>query len=215
MEEKKWLEEFVEGAQRFCKGFRVRMKEDSWWMRMIGRLMFWNDGFMDCLTRSGRTVYLPKGAVDIGSMGHELRHAVDGFRNTNLLVGIVYYFPQWIGLLSLLSLVAIWGGGGWLWWLVCLVCLLPIPSPGRMMMERRGYLVSLLVVYWKYGREIALSKVDEVLDLLSGKEYYWAWPFRSGLRSWFEMSLPAGSEYPDDEVLVWLKEFVRSHPKIF
>ena len=211
MEEMTWLEEFVEGAQRFCKGFRVREKKDSWWMRMIGRLMFWNDGFMECLTRSGRTVYLPELGVDIGSMGHELRHAVDGFRNTNLMVGRMYYFPQWIGLLSLLSLVAIWGGGGWLWWLVCLVCLLPIPSPGRMMMERRGYLVSLLVLSWQHGSTIALSKVDEVLDLLSGKEYYWAWPFRKGLKLWLVESLMVESVYPNDEVLVWLREFVKSH----
>lgn len=212
MEEKTWLDEFVEGAQKYCPGFRVVAKKGSRWMRILGRLMFWLPEFMEYSTRAGRTVYLPSfDKVEIGSMGHELRHAIDGWRNTNLFVGMVYYFPQWIGIGSLVSIGAIWGGSEWLWWLVCLVCLLPIPSPGRMMIERRGYLTSLLVLDWQHGRALSLSKVDEVLDLMSGRYYYFAWPFRKMLGVWLVDNLVSESLHPSDEVTLWLREFVRSH----
>jgi hypothetical protein len=143
------------------------------------------------------------------TLAHESQHVWDWSR-WKLWYTIIYTFPQNLALLSLLSF---WS----LWWLGCLVFLAPMPAIGRTWVERRGYLVTLLVQRWRRGE---VSQKDllvnwrlerkEILWAVSqfvGSSYYFMWPFQSSLEKWFDEEIARNLE-PKDLRMQWIKEFV-------
>ena len=179
-------EEFVNDMQVLVPGFRLVVKEDSRFMRFLARILFFNKRFLShFITTIGRTVYVPRAIIErtglVPTLAHEAQHYWDN-RRWGLFYPIGYLSPQIWALGALLSLLAIWFSN---WWLLCLLCLLllaPLPALFRMLIERRGYLMSIACFYWARGDQ----DVTWTLKYFKGADYYWMWPFEKSLRWWFE-----------------------------
>jgi hypothetical protein len=169
--------------------FNIKVKQESALMKVLGRLMFWNKGFMaHSITTIGNTVYFPQKAIDrwfyVGSdkkkaaykraycesLAHEYVHMLDG-RSRWFKAG--YLAPQVLGVLALGSLGAFWCSYA-LWCLLFLVALAPWPSPGRTKAETRAYTVSLRLsrrrlfsiksafLDWRYYYKMSWSPESEI-----------------------------------------------------
>lgn len=127
------------------------------WLISFGKL---ND-YHNFATTIGRTIALPENfdlypeAEKVALVEHELTH--------------VRQYATW-GLLFMLSYV-----------------LFPLPvglAYFRWVWEREAYLRQLQVLM-RYGNKSILSRVDYIVENLSGPAYIWAWPFRASMRTWF------------------------------
>lgn len=182
-----FVERFIEEMQDTVPGLNITAKEDSRLMRFLARILFFNKRFLtEFITTIGKTIYVPQpffkqGTNIILTLAHEAQHYWDN-RRWKLLYSIGYLSPQIWALGSLLSLLAIWFSNWWLVTLACLIFLAPILAPFRMLIERRGYLMSLACCYWMYGE----TDVTWTLKYFTGSDYYFAWPFKKSLKCWFE-----------------------------
>jgi hypothetical protein len=91
------------------------------------------------------------------------------------LFDIAYLFPQILILLSILSFYS-------LWFLVCLVFILPIPSIGRMLIERKAYVMSIACYWWFYGEK---GNIEKIVSHFTSGEYYFMFPFKNYLTKYF------------------------------
>lgn len=135
-------------------GAAIRYKPESWLMRLIGRLMFFNPTFMtQYVTTIGTAIYFTSRAEvdterpDWETLAHEVQHVRDD--QSHFAYKFRYLFPQVLALPSLLSPLAVLAIWWWpaIWFLLALAFLpfwAPWPSPGRHYFERRGYLVSMV-----------------------------------------------------------------------
>jgi hypothetical protein len=165
------------------EGVTVRYKNESWLMKLIGALMFFNRDFMrGFVTTIGETVYFPtrEGVANNyhhswSVLAHECVHAND-YRENKALFMLGYVMPQGLALLALLAPVL------WSWWpLLALVCLLPLPAPWRKESEMRGYAMSMAVIFW-YGRSgIPQAEKARIAESFTGSEYYFSWPFKGAV----------------------------------
>lgn len=169
-------------------------KSDSRLMRFLGKLMFFNKKFMTRFyTTLGSTIYVPDDFWDdndahtVSVFAHECKHIHDKSR-LSFIYELIYTCPQILALLSLLALLAIWFSNWWLVALVSLVFAAPIPSPGRMYIERRGYLMSLACSYWLWGNSNDYPH-EWVLKQFTSGNYYWMWPFTGELGGWFRREM--------------------------
>lgn len=178
-------ERFVSSIQTVTPGYKIVRKENSRLMRFLATILFFNPGFMTNYTTTiGTTVYLPKqratsGTQVIITLAHEAQHVWDS-QHWGVAYYVGYLFPQILALGSLLSLLAIWFS---IWWLLCLCLLLflaPLPAPGRMMIERRGYLMSCAVAWWRYNNDI-INEDGWPITQFTSMNYYKMWPFRKSL----------------------------------
>ena len=164
-------------------GFEIRSKKDSWFMRTVGKLMFFNKRFMTgYITTWYPYVYVPKlpwrsqnHAPAIATIAHEWVHLYDRKR-MGLIFNFLYASPQ---ILAPFVLLAFWN----LWFLLFALCLLPIPSPGRAWAEIRGYRMSIAVYYWISGQKVDLKWI---VDQFVSSSYYFMWPFRGWLMKKFQ-----------------------------
>lgn len=166
-------------ALKHSENIKVRYKDESWLMKLAGRLMFYNPDFSSHFTTTvGETVYFPsRKSVEIDYqtswtvLCHELVHVEDNRKNGWLTLG--YYMPQSLAFLALLAPVL------WSWWpLLALAFLLPLPAPWRRDAEMRGYAMSMAVWYWYHRSGIPTALKAEVVGHFMGSEYYWPWPFK-------------------------------------
>jgi hypothetical protein len=169
-------------------------KSDSRLMRFLGKLMFFNKKFMTRFyTTLGSTIYVPDDFWDdddahtVSVFAHECKHIHDKGR-LSIIYEFIYVCPQILALLSLLALLAIWFSNWWLMALLALPLAAPIPSPGRMFIERRGYLMTLACTYWLWGR-VGDHEYDWVSKQFTSGNYYWMWPFKRNLRDWFRVEM--------------------------
>ena len=181
-------ERFVAYIQKDVE-VRVVRKRDSALMWLLNKILFFLPNFMENFTTTiGKTIYMPNRTLSILSvwiaplMGHECQHAWDSQR-WGALYYFGYLFPQ---VLALGSLMAIFSS---LWWLLCLAALLPWPAPFRMLIERRGYLISL-IGYDMLSDDKSSAKqaraIDDVVKQFTGHNYYFMWPFERSTQVWFE-----------------------------
>lgn len=176
-------------------GFSVKYKDQSTLMKIISYILFFNKSFMtNFITTIGETVYFPneekiKNATThspIISLCHEYRHVTD--YNSNFFKKIwfttSYLFPQILAPLALILLPFCW----WLALILFVVLLLPIPAPGRMYWELKGYITNIFVInefhkkYWKDGyldtrREIIEGAIGRYNENFTKANYYFMWPF--------------------------------------
>jgi hypothetical protein len=143
-------------------------------------------------------------------LAHELRHAIDNRKIGGALYVLGYLSPQIFAVLSLLSLLAIWFGLGWLGCLAFLLCILPIPSPGRMIIERRGYAMSNACDYWLWGDISSPAQIDWSTKQFTGSGYYFMWPFKKSLQTWFVDDLRRVKENRLDAVEVLVLNFIEA-----
>lgn len=188
-------ERFVEHIQSVTPGYKIVKKEDSKLMKFFAIILFFNRKFMSHYTTTvGNTVYLPESWMSSGTqvldvLAHEAQHIWDHQRwYGHVFYALGYVFPQFLGAGALLALLAIWYSKMWMLCLYCIMLLGPIPAPFRMMIERRGYLMSLACGWWMHGNDVVEEK-GWPIDQFVGGGYYCMWPFRKNLVKWFSSRL--------------------------
>jgi hypothetical protein len=178
-----------------CKDtpIKVAYKDESKFMKLLGTLLFFNEGFMNLfVTTIGNTVYYPSRqnireheAEAILILAHEYQHIKDNQRIGKIIYPLIYLLPQCLALLSLLSLLAFTNSYAWLF-LAFLLFLLPIPSPGRKYIELRGYKMSLFVynLYLKQNNFLSDERKERLINMCDSYNfqftegtYYFMWPF--------------------------------------
>lgn len=175
------------------KGINLVYKQDSWLMRFISKVLFFNKDFMDnYITTIGSTIYVPNKDLYMANsvIAHEVVHKCDYDRYGYLNVGFMYMSPQWFGiatifLLPVTILLSIFHSQIWLYSLLGLTFLFPLPSPGRRWVEMRGYAATIAVMYWD-GRFNDLDDLDWIIKKFTGPDYYWMWPFKSHIKKELE-----------------------------
>lgn len=124
--------------QKHNTNFKVKFKNESNLMKVLGFLLFFNKNFMETTTTTiGNTIYFPSQHYynsdkrrTIRVLSHEWIHILD--YNTDKLFVFKYLFPQILSIFALLSFIN-------LWFLLFLIFLLPLPAPFRVKYEMRGY----------------------------------------------------------------------------
>lgn len=186
------FQEVVTAAQTYFPDFQVKYKEDIWWMRILGKILFFNKEFMTYYsTTIGSTVYFPKVMVEklpttsAIVLLHELVHIHDSKRLTKPFFSFLYLLPQVLSVLSIPFFFLF----GWKIALLPLLFLAPLPAYFRMTFEKRAYISSLYVLKklslrWNKDLELdttAKSYAQHFID----SSYYFMWPFSSTINQQF------------------------------
>lgn len=166
-------------------GIKIKFKNESRFMKVLGVLLFFNPKFMTrFITVIGKTVYFPSrhrleknpdGAAQV--LCHELVHITDEQQVGSLLFRLSYLFPQCFALLALLTIVA----GPWP--LLFLLFLVPLPAPFRTFWELRGYAVTDAVVHRAAGR---FTSKSWMAGQFTTGSYFFMWPFAADIENRIE-----------------------------
>jgi uncharacterized membrane protein YphA (DoxX/SURF4 family) len=173
-------------SYRSAFNIKIKYKNESLLMKIIGFLMFFNKDFMTkYITTIGGTIYIPKNITTFEDkllpvLSHEYVHIIDSIDDK--LYNIKYLFPQILAPLMLFF--------GFLnWWLAAslfIIMLAPLPSIWRKRYELRGYQMSIFAldcIYKEMGMPEAARK--QYLKLMAeyynkqftGAGYYFMWAF--------------------------------------
>lgn len=163
--------------------FSIKFKNEVWWMRLLGALLFFNHSFMtEYITTIGTTVYFPTKESFLRSqessaevLAHELIHMVEAEETGRVLFSLKYLFPQILSVLSLLSFLA-FIHPAFLLNLIWLAAALPLPAYWRTQIEMNGYVMSLAVQYWRAHYMLETS-FRSIASQFTGPAYYYMWPF--------------------------------------
>jgi hypothetical protein len=173
-------------------GFKIRFKNESRWQKFLGKLLFFDPGYMiDTVTTLGTTVWFPSREflekdrwVSFKILAHEYVHLLDR-KERPVLFELFYAFPHFLALFSLAAIAANFYSNLWLYALCTLVFLLPLPSFGRAQLEVRAYAMNLAINMWRHGYPKTES-IEQKVGYFSSWQYYKMWPFKGMVRSWFE-----------------------------
>jgi len=187
------MNQFVSDMQQLAPGMKIVIKHESRLMRFLNVILFFTPDFMTrYCTTVGSTIYVPEAWLEqhpyrlLPVLAHETQHIWD-HRRYHVAYLLGYFVPQLLALGSLLAVLAVWFSNYWLWALTCLVFLAPLPAPGRMLIERRGYLMSLAVEYWMGAADPMKNGWPVSAFVTAG--YYFMWPFKKSLDRWFREEL--------------------------
>lgn len=172
---------------RIDDNFKVKVKDNSFFMRMLGTLLFFNKSFKTYTTTIGSTVYFPADKFNSGLMwptlAHEAIHIMSAKKYTKPLYFFLYLFPQSLAPFAFLALLAIWFSNWWLLCLLFLLCLAPLPAYFRYRDELKAYIMSLFVVWHRYNlKEISDRNIEHVAQKFYTSHYYWMWPFKKKVK---------------------------------
>ena len=168
--------------------FEIIFKDQSGFMKFIGKLLFFNKTFMtNYITTIGKKVYWPsKENFEKSSLGsfitlsHEYVHIMDYAANPVKFV-LGYLFPQIISILAVFSVFAFispW----FLLFLVFLLSLVPFPAPFRKEAEMRGYGMSVKLRSWLNG-SVSEHQINSYVSNFSSSAYYFMWPFEKNVKN--------------------------------
>lgn len=214
------IQSFTKHVQTRVPGFNVKRKADSKLMWFLSKILFFTPNFMTRFTTTvGNTVYVTDdlwnsdNAWALTTLAHEAQHVADKQKYGSVPYGFAYLLPQILAPLALLSLLAIWFSNAWLWSLTALVLLAPIPAMFRMLIERRGYLMTLCVTWWTFGEEMARAHIDRCVSQFTSSNYYFMWPFRKHLKNWFDRELTDKAKHPSwyNAIYILVFDYVSSH----
>lgn len=180
------FESVVNEAKINFPNLQIKYKDESLFMKILGKIMFFNKSFMtDYVTTVGNTVYFPSKSFlairpvsSLMILMHELVHVYDSKKFTSPLFSFLYLFPQILALLALPLFFINWQIA-----LLFLLFLLPIPAYFRTYFEKRGYLISLYVENklskkLKFSINLDNAKNDSIKHF-KNSDYYFMWPFKS------------------------------------
>lgn len=187
------FQDLVTAAQKDFPDLQIKYKDQSWFMKLIGTLLFFNKSFMTSYTTTiGSTVYFPTEAfvksrpISASTvLLHELVHVYDAKKYTQFLFSLLYLSPQIFAVLCLPLFLISWKIA------LPLVILfsLPIPSYFRMYFEKRAYLTSLYAINGLAAKlnfkPILSSRQESFLKQFKDSSYYFMWPFK-GLQKDFD-----------------------------
>lgn len=179
------FQDLVTAAQAHFPDLQVKYKDKSWFMKLLGTLLFFNKNFMTNYTTTiGSTVYFPSESfVKVRPVSaavvllHELVHVHDAKKYSKFLFGLLYLTPQIFALLCLPLFLISWKIA---LPLVLLFCA-PIPSPFRTHFEKRAYLTSLYAINGLANRlnfkPLLASQEQSFIGQFKDGSYYFMWPF--------------------------------------
>lgn len=211
-------EEVTQKVLSYFSDFKIKFKNESWLMKAIGLLMFFNKEFMKSFTTTlGSTVYFPskefanvRPTSSLVILLHEMVHMYDSKRMNKFLFSALYASPQILSLLAIPLFLL----GFKLLALLALLWLLPIPSPFRMWAEKRAYLASLYAMK-KLGEKNNFSINLEVqstffLEQFKTANYYFMWPFKFFMTDFDEglNKIQKGERPFEDKVFDMLDEII-------
>jgi len=194
------FDETVRIAKQFAPNYSTTLKSQSRLHRAVGWLLskLGNPSYMDSFwttlgSWTARPTSCDQGAVynEWQVILHEVQHAKDAKAIGSVTFGLIYLFPQIIGILGVLFGLSLCiaiplGAPLWLLWgLFSLVFLAPIPAIGRAILESRGYLVSMAVAFWSGDIDDEESYLAYMDDMFNGPSYYYMLPFKKISRWYF------------------------------
>ena len=180
------FENLVIESKKHFPDLKIKYKNQSWFMKLIGFLFFFNKSFMTKYTTTiGSTVYFTdesnvknRPVSSAITLLHELVHINDAHKVSKPLFGFLYLTPQILSLL-LLPLLFVLN-----WYIILplmLLFLLPIPSFFRMYYEKKAYITSLYVINTlsiKLNfKPLLASQEKQFLIQFKNASYYFMWPF--------------------------------------
>jgi len=181
------FEELVTAAQKHFPDLKIKYKDQSTFMKLIGTLLFFNKTFMTHYTTTiGSTIYFPNEAfVKTRPVSasvvllHELVHVTDAKRISKPLFSFLYLSPQILAVFSLLLFLISWK----IALPAVILFALPLPSFFRMLFEKRAYFVSLYSLYLLGNRlnfkPLLQTQKDGFLKHFKDSSYYYMWPFKN------------------------------------
>jgi hypothetical protein len=180
------LDNLLNAAQKYFPGVNIQYKNESTFMKILGKILFFNKSFMSNYTTTiNSTIYFPnrdfiKNNYNsfIVTFLHELVHIKDAKKFSFILFSLLYLSPQILTLLIIPFIFLNWKLS-----LIFLIFALPIPSFFRMYFERRAYIVSLYVLnYLIVNHKIRANLEDNknfYLTQFKLSGYYFMWPFKN------------------------------------
>jgi hypothetical protein len=212
------FQDLVIAAQKFFPDLKIKYKDKSWFMKLIGTLLFFNKSFMTNYTTTiGSTIYYPSesfiNARPVSAsivLLHELVHIKDAHKVSKPIFGFLYLTPQ---IFSLLCIPLFF-----LTWKIALPLMilfaLPIPSFFRMYYEKRAYLTSLYAINAIGNRlnfkPLLATQENSFLHQFRDSSYYFMWPF-GNIQKDFDTSvtkIKAGEKPFEDPVFAILDELI-------
>lgn len=184
----------VARSQEKFPTLKIKYKDESPFMKILGKLTFFNKDFMNYTTTVGSTVYFSSASrvrlTPVGSaitLMHELSHIYNAMKTKRLNL-VLYTFPQTLALLAIPAFFLF----GLIPALLCLLFLLPIPSYTRMIEERQAYIISLYAMNKlnklnNYNINLDTQKAAFVKEF-TGSSYYYMWPL-PGIQESFDSAL--------------------------
>lgn len=212
------FKDLVTAAQKHFPDLQVKYKDQSPFMKFLGKALFFNPGFMTSYTTTiGSTVYFPtesfvneRPASAAVVLLHELVHIKDAQKFSKPLFSFLYLTPQILVLLCLPLLLLSWKIA------LPLMVLFALPTPSffRMHFEKRAYLTSLYALS-KLGERLKfppllVSQESLFLQQFKDSSYYFMWPF-SNLQKDFDLAvnkIKAGERPFEDPVFDILDELL-------
>lgn len=177
--------DLVTAAQKDFPDLKINYKDQSSFMKILGKLLFFNKNFMTSYTTTvGSTVYFPtesfvKSRPISASVVllHELVHIKDSYKYSKLGFSFLYLFPQILVLLCLPLFLVSWK----IALLLLILCACPVPAFFRMFFEKRAYIVSLYVLH-SLGKKLNFdakleSHSEYFIKQFKNSAYYWMWIF--------------------------------------
>ena len=176
----------VTASEGYFPKLKIKYKDESWLMKLIGKLVFFSPGFMtEYTTTIGETVYYPSEKfVKLHPVSssvvllHELVHLHDQKKIGKIPFIFSYLFPQILVPVCILLLLLV----SWKIMLPLAILLsFPIPALFRTHWEKRAYLSSFYVLQLlgnklKFNPHLE-SQEKLFLDYFHGSSYYYMWPF--------------------------------------
>lgn len=205
------FDSLVSSAKENFPDLQIKYKDQSTFMKILGKLLFFNKDFMSSyITTIGSTVYFPtESSVKARPVSssivllHELIHINDAKKISKFLFGFLYLFPQILVLLFLPLLLLSWK----IFLPLLIIAALPIPAYFRMYFEKRAYIVSMYSLYklskkLNFSVDLNMSKRG-YLEQFKERYYYYMWPF-SNIDRQFDGAIQKilNNQHPyDDKVL--------------
>ena len=172
--------DLIKEAQKYFPELQVKYKDQSTFMKILGKITFFNPAFMTTyLTTLGNTIYVPSEAYqndpreDFKSVFiHECTHLYD-CKRIGFPYDVGYAFPQWLSIIAVLATIFF----SWKLAVVLgLLFLLPLPAPWRAHFERRAYLVQMYAWFKINGHDPSFLAIP-LANLFRNSSYYWMWIF--------------------------------------
>ena len=159
--------------------FKIKFKDESLGMKILGKVLFFNKSFMtDFITTIGDTVYFPsrqsyetRPKSSFFTLAHEYVHILDD--KLMKAYKLKYLLPQVLAILALLGVFNLKA-------LFFLVFGLPIPAYWRAKIEMRGYGMSVAVRKW--ANVVSDSFLNYSVEQFITANYYFMWPFKKAVQ---------------------------------
>jgi hypothetical protein len=193
--------EIVATAKLTFPNLKISFKDSSWFMKLIGTILFFTPGFMTkYITTIYPTIYFPNQSYINNSENpisastvllHELTHCHDAKSMNSIIFGLLYMSPLVLVIPSILLFLVSWKVA----LPVALLFASPVPAYFRMIFEKRAYMVSIYAnaaICKKYGWiPNFVEQEANIITQFTSSAYYFMWPFTKSLTSDFDAAVKA------------------------